>query len=250
MRLRCILTAFGAALALTACAQNADHLNTHYLDLFATREPTLTAFTVCHGFGCTERSYASLSLAEWGKVRAEFRPRPRNAKAERQQIARAVALMERLVGPKTGTAAHQWTHKNMLILPNLGDTTQLDCVDEAVNTWTYMSMMERGGLLHFHRVADLSNAGGLTDPNMRNTAVLKEKGGGYYAVDASLVDYGKPPLVMSLATWMGAWPPASSAAEAVAEAGEARPPHKKSARGQAAKRAVKRAKPQARLTNS
>ena len=62
----------------------------------------------------------------------------------------------------------------MLILPNLGDTTQLDCVDEAVNTWTYMSLMERGNLLHFHRVAPLSNAGSLTDPNMRNTAVLEE----------------------------------------------------------------------------
>jgi hypothetical protein len=208
------LAALGLALAASACAENAQHLNSHYLDRFATRKPTLTHFTVCHGFGCAERSQATLSLAEWGKVRAAFRPRARDARTERRQIAQAVALMERLVGPQTGTGVHQWTHRNMLVLPNRGDTTQLDCVDESVNTWTYMTMMEGGNLLRFHRVAELSSAGGLTDPFMRNTAVLQEKGGGYYAVDASLVDYAEPPVVMPLATWMGSWPPKAVARSA------------------------------------
>jgi hypothetical protein len=237
VQVRSVLTGLVLAVAVSACAENANHLNTHYLSRFATPEPTLADFTVCHGFGCTERSHASLTLAEWRKVIAVFRPRASNAKSERQQIVRAVALMERMVGPQTGTAAHQWTHKNMLILPNMGDTTQLDCVDEAVNTWTYMTMMERGHLLHFHRVADLSNAGSLTDPNMRNTAVLQETGGGYYAVDASLVDYGVPPLVMPLATWMGHWPPDLPAGEAVAKASGERPAHKQRHHGEAAKHA-------------
>ena len=245
MRWRGVLAGLSVALAASACAENANHLNTHYLSRFATPDPTLADFTVCHGFGCTERSHASLTLAQWQKVRAEFRPRAKSAKAERQQIARAVALMERLVGPQTGTAAHQWTHKNMLILPNLGDTTQLDCVDEAVNTWTYMTMMERGGLLHFHRVADLSNAGGLTDPNMRNTAVLQEKSGGYYAVDASLVDYGVPPMVMPLATWMGSWPP-----KAVASETPAKPKAHRPARSHRHEQSAKTGKPPARPANS
>ena len=241
MRVWRILGWLAAALALSACAENPDHLNTVYLDRFATREPTLASFTVCHGFGCTEVSHASLSVKEWQQVVAAFRPRAKNAAAERQQIGRAVALMERLAGPQTGTAAPQWTHKDMLILPNLGDTTQLDCVDEAVNTWTYMTMMERGGLLHFHRVAHLSNAGGLTDPNMRNTAVVQEKGGGYYAVDASLVDYAVPPLIMPLTTWMGHWPPdvpAEAKAPPTAKNKHA-PPRKK--REQASKQSVRQA---------
>jgi len=223
VRLGGVVTGLCAALALCACADNAHHLTTHYIDRFATPKPVLAQFTVCHGFGCSERSDASLSLAEWRKVIAVFRPRPKNAREERVRVAKAVALIERMVGPRTGTAAHQWTHKNMLILPNLGDTTQLDCVDEAVNTWTYMSLMERGNLLHFHRVAQLSNAGSMTDPNMRNTAVLEEKGGAYFAVDASLVDYGKPPLVMPLATWMGNWPPKVVASEEPAKSHGHRP---------------------------
>jgi hypothetical protein len=70
-------------------------------------------------------------------------------------------------------------HRDKDILPNLGDPTQLDCIDEAVNTWTYLTLMERSGLLHFHRVAKLPHAGSLIDP--RNTAVLQEIGGQYFA---------------------------------------------------------------------
>ena len=201
-------------LLVSACAENADHLNTVYLDRFATLNPTTEEITVCHGFGCTERSHASLTAAEWRKVAAFFRPQAKNANAERQQIARAVALIERLVGPQTGTDRHQWTHRDGHISPNLGDLSQLDCVDESLNTWTYMTLMERGGLFHFHQVARLSNAGSLTDLSFRNTAVLQEIKGGYYAIDASLVDGGVPPPIMPLETWMGDWPPKLAAWEA------------------------------------
>ena len=206
MRLRGVLLWF-AALAMSACAENPHHLNTLYLDRFAASDPAPAQFFVCHGFDCTERSPASLNQDQWRRVAAIFSPRAKTARAERQQITRAVALIERQVGPQTGTDARQWTHKDMLIYPNLGDKSQLDCVDEAVNTWTYMTMMERGGLLRFHRVAQLASAGSLTDLNFRNTAVLQEINGGYYAVDASLVDGGVPPPVMPLETWLGSWPP-------------------------------------------
>lgn len=195
------------AFALCACAENPNHLNTVYLDRFAPQNPTPAEFTVCHGFGCTEKSHARLSKDQWRRVSAVFKPRAKNAQAERHQIARAVAMIETMVGPQTGTAAHQWTHQNMLVMPNFGDLSQLDCVDAAVNTWTYTTMMERGGLLHFHRVAHLANAGLVTDPFPRNTAVLQEINGGYFAIDASLVDGGVPPPTMPLATWMGDWPP-------------------------------------------
>jgi hypothetical protein len=215
MRMWRILRWLSVALAVSACAENANHLQTVYLDRFATPNPTLAVFTVCHGFYCTEKSYATMSKDQWRRVTAVFKPRAKNARLERQQIARGVALIETIVGPQTGTDAHQWTHQNMLVMPNGGDLTQLDCVDASVNTWTYMTLMERSGLFHFHRVAQLSNAGSLTDPDMRNTAVLQEINGGYFAIDASLVDVGVPPLIMPLATWMSAWPPDPTAIERV-----------------------------------
>jgi len=195
------------ALLVSACAENPNHLTSVYLDRFATADPTPAEFTVCHGFGCAERANAGLSTTEWRKVVASFQPRAKNAETERQQVAQAVALIERLVGPRAGIDAHQWTHRGGLVYPNLSDPTQVDCIDASVNTWTYMTMMERAGLLKFHRVAQLANAGDVGDPFWRNTAVLQEINGGYYAIDASLVDNGVPPVVMPLRTWMGSWPP-------------------------------------------
>ena len=208
----CIILAYlGVALAMSACAQDSHHLSSEYLERFAAPNPTPAEFIECHGFGCAEVSQVSLSRGEWQSVTAVFRPGAKDAHAERQQIAQAVALMQRLVGAKTGTGVHQWTHKNMMILPNGGDPTQLDCVDEAVNTWTYLTMMEKAGLFHFHKVAQLSYAGVPQDLNPRNTAVLQETGGEYFAIDPSLVDVGVPPPVMPLATWLGPWPPDLSA---------------------------------------
>lgn len=195
-----------AALAVSACAEtDPNHLSTTYLNRFATPNPTLAEFPVCHGFGCTVVSRASLSKEAWRRVVAIFRPPAKDAEAERQRIARGVALMQVLVGEQTGTAGRQWTHKDMQILPNKGDKTQLDCIDEAVNTWTYMTLMERAGLFHFHRVAQLSHAGTLLD--IRNAAVLQEKDGDYFAIDPSLVDAGVPPPIMPLTTWADHWPP-------------------------------------------
>jgi hypothetical protein len=94
-----------------------------------------------------------------------------------------------------------------LVLPNFGDVTQLDCIDEAVNTWTYLTLMERDRLFRFHSVAQIAHGGGPTDPNIRNAAALQEIGGGYFVIDPSLVDAGVPPPVMPLATWLGPWPP-------------------------------------------
>jgi hypothetical protein len=221
MRLWRILRWLSVALVVSACAENANHVQTFYLDRFATPNPTLSEFTVCHGFDCTERSYATIGKDQWRRVTAVFKPRAKNARLERQQIARGVALIETIVGPQTGTDAHQWTHQNMFVIPNGGDLTQLDCVDTSVNTWTYMTLMQRSGFFAFHRVAQLSYG------PVRNTAVVQEINGGYFAIDASLVDVGVPPPIMPLAAWLSAWPPDPTAIERVdradATVGQLRP---------------------------
>ena len=209
MRLWSVLRSLCVALAVSACAENANQLQTFYLDRFATPNPTLSDFTVCHGFYCAERSHATISQDQWRRVTAVFKPRAKNARLERQQIVRGVALIETIVGPQTGTDAHQWTHQNMYVIPNGGDLTQLDCIDTSVNTWTYMTLMERSGLFAFHQVAPLSYG------PLRNTAVLKEINGDYFAIDASLVDVGVPPPIMPLAAWLAGWPPDPAAIERV-----------------------------------
>ena len=212
VRFGSILALLGMASVMSACAENPSHLNTTYLDRYADPNPTLASILECHGFSCSETSRAALNRDTWRRVAGVFVPRAKDAQTERRQIAHAVALIQLLVGQQTGTAVHQWTHRDKEIVSNFNDPTQLDCIDEAVNTWTYLTLMERSGLFHFHRVAKLSYAGSPIDP--RNTAVLQEIGGQYFAIDPSLVDVGVPPPIIPLESWIAHWPPDLPASEA------------------------------------
>lgn len=209
MRWRAMMAGFVAVSALAACERDPLQLSRTFLDTYAGPDPTPAGFHQCHGFGCAQSTPIRLSPAEWQSVRREFTPPADDPRTERRQIADAVALLERLVGARTGTIAHQWTRHDLLIWPNDGDPTQLDCVDEAVNTWTYLTMMARDDLLRFHDVAPLSYAGSMFDFHMRNTAVLRERASGeFFAIDSSLVEAGERPLMMPLTVWLGDWPPA------------------------------------------
>jgi hypothetical protein len=197
-------------LALAACRPE-DHFSDAFLWRYATKNPSYANFFECHGYGCVLTTRIELTDAEWKEVRAQFEPPPADARAERRRIAAALVLMQRLVGKRTGTSSHQWSRSNYRINGNPQiDPTQLDCIDEAVNTWTYLTLFARDGLLRYHRVTALAYAGGLPDFDLdpRNTAVIQVvKTGAYFAIDPTLVDAVEEPPIFPLARWLGPWPP-------------------------------------------
>ncbi len=200
-----------AALAGLVACQPRDHLSDGFLRLYATKDPSISNFYECHGYGCVFTTRIALSEAEWRQVRVQFEPAAVDAREERRRLAAAVALMERLVGKRSGTSAHQWSRSHSRINGNPWlDPTQLDCIDEAVNTWTYLTLFARDGLLRYHKVMDLAYAGGLPDFNFdpRNAAVIQEVASGTaFAIDPTLVDAGEEPPILPLALWLGSWPP-------------------------------------------
>jgi len=111
---------------MSACVENPSHLNATYLDRYADPNPILTSVLECHGFSCSETSRVALNRDAWRQVAAVFAPRAKDAPTERRQIAHGVALIQLLVGQQTGTATHQWTHRDKYIFPNLNDPTQLN----------------------------------------------------------------------------------------------------------------------------
>jgi hypothetical protein len=197
-------------LTLAGC-QRSDPFSDNFLQLYATPNPAHANFFECHGYGCTFVSRVALSDAEWQSVRIIFTPPAATAKEERRQIDAALVRLRLLVGAHTGTSVHQFTRANYRILGNPQlDPSQLDCIDEAVNTWTYLTMMAEDGLLRMHRVERLAYAGGLPDFDFdqRNTAVIQEIANGrFFAIDPTLVDVGEPPPIFPLAVWLGHWPP-------------------------------------------
>lgn len=216
MHERCLLTLIGLCSLLCACSgpyreqaitpirithnvqETWDQSHRYFIGF-----PTPEAFSVCHDLSCHRVSDLSLSAAEWQQVADIFQPDATTAAEERQQIARAIALLERLIGIKAGTS-HD-LGENELRGSRVG---QLDCVDEATNTSVYLRMLDNQGLLKWHQAAPRTARGVLSGLAPHNTASIVETGSGRrYAVDAWFFANGMPPAIVQLDLWKDGWRP-------------------------------------------
>ena len=187
--------------ALGACEPFYNYRNA-YLDKYAKPDPVPADFFVCHGYGCKYTARIALTEEEWRSVRAKLEPAPADAGAERRHVAAAVAVLEGLVGARNGTAVHQRRAFNN------GDPTQMDCIDESINTWTYLTMFDRERLLRYHSIGGLAHGGEPLASDVRNTVILVEKPSGErFAIDPTLVDPTEPPPIFPLTIWLADWPP-------------------------------------------
>jgi hypothetical protein len=166
-------------------------------------DPTPVQFSICHGNSCRLRTQASLTAAEWMEVEALFDPAPADALDERRRIARVLGLLEAFVGRQTGTLGDA---------PGMGlhwdPDGQLDCIDEATNSTTYLRMMAADGLIRFHEVGLPANRFVMSAWGPSNTATIRQTATGKtYAVESYFGYNGDPALVMPLDVWMAGWVP-------------------------------------------
>lgn len=172
------------------------------------RAAAIEGFPFCDGGTCAEVRTVGLDAAEWQQVRTLFEPAPASAEAERAVLREAIGLMERLVGPKTGTATDRAGTFGNSAYPG-----QLDCNDEASNSTTYMKLMANDGLLRFHRIEDTKTRGGFLIFGRHSTAAISElESGVLYAVDSWFHDNGAAAEILPLEQWKGGWRPLQSAA--------------------------------------
>ena len=165
--------------------------------------PEYSNFSICYGRTC--RYYAAFSLTdyEWQNVRDIFNPPATSAEKEREQIRDSIALLETIIGEMAGTSddrAENFTGQN--------EEGQMDCVDEATNSSSYLTMMQADNLLKWHSVdyRISRGIGSLQAPHF--TAVIREKQSGkYFAVDSWFLDNGEPPYIVPLHIWKKGWRP-------------------------------------------
>ena len=152
-------------------------------------------FNACTNFDCNHNVDTSLSESEWKQVRNLFNG-VKNSKEERAQIKQAIAKLEILVGNKTGTSVDLAGNKR-----NANYRGQLDCTAEAINTTTYLYMIENGGLLKWHKVYDrVVRDRFWMVPHW--TGVIEDKTTGVkYSVDSWFKKNGVAPVVVTLERW-------------------------------------------------
>lgn len=160
---------------------------------------------VCHDYGCDKRSMVALDSAEWRSITSLFLPAAANAEHERRRVARAIGLMEQLIGPKTGTAEDS-VRSAAFTFDARG---QMDCLDESSNTTRYLSLFEHAGLMRFHRTGDIAYRGYLLDgQGPHNTATLVEHATGrVFAVDSWFHANGHDAEIVPLQQWKRGWSP-------------------------------------------
>ena len=179
-----------------------------YVDAYAMKAPSLKSLTVCHGYGCRHITEVSISRESWADIERLFAPEPRDAADERTRIARAVALLEVKIGAAVGTSNDRYAAATFNNSPG-----QLDCIDETVNTTSYMRLMTAHGLIRHHRIGTAAQRGSITgyvyNDFLTNTAVIVEKNtGAKFAVDSYFYANGRPPVVIPLSVWFDDWRPA------------------------------------------
>ena len=165
------------------------------------------AIAVCHGYGCGLTHLVSLA-ADWPRIRALFEPPAASAASERRAVAQAVGLFEQTAGRQLGT----WRDRPRSPL-SLNDPSQLDCVDESINTSSFLHLLSGQDLLRWHKVGEPARRFAFLMFGVHFTAVLIERQGStQFAVDSWFHANGAPAEVIELDRWRAGWKPDASRA--------------------------------------
>ena len=184
---------------VAGCSSAANGLFEEHAGPQATKEN----FVVCHGFSCRYTERVGLTQDEWAEILTMFEPDSDSAEQERTRIRSAVARLEQILGPKSGT---EFDRRRA---PNTGKRGQQDCIDESVNTMTYLTFLDRDGKLKYHEIGRAEVRGKIIDGKWpSNTATITEKAtGDRYVVDSFFHKNGELPEVVTLDLWMTGWRP-------------------------------------------
>lgn len=173
------------------------------------RQPSmLSDFDICHGGGCTYVSQVQINNDEWQQIAHACNPRPETAEAERVCISNAIGEFEKVIGVKSGTGSDRGgTFGNSVY------QGQMDCNDEAINTTTYLRLMQQYGLIQYHDILDVKRRGFFLNRWPHTTAVMRERASQQlYVVDAWFYDNGKPAVIAPFKLWKTGWKPKDSLA--------------------------------------
>lgn len=199
-----IILAIVAPLAgLPACTFERDGPPAEHYQEFKSRAPEGNTVFVCSGYGCQTQSPLRFG-PEQVKTLAEIMRKTKQADTpaeERRAVAYAVGWMEAYAGEKVGTK----DDRPGMDYDGSGDPGQLDCVDEATNTTSYLTILQSNSLLKHHTVGRPFSRGNilLGVSNWPHwTGVLWETGSKQkWAVDSWIGPNGENPAVVEAEKW-------------------------------------------------
>ncbi len=187
---------------LSACV--APQEPTSYLKQWHVHNYTSKGFDHCKGYGCRLIDHVQLDKKSWRSIDRIFKRKSKSAIEERSRLSRAIGKFEKIVAPITNTATD--VHGTFY---EMGDD-QLDCVDESINTTTYLLLLQERGHLKFHDIEQPTSRPILVGGNRwpHQSAVIREKDSQVrYVVDSWFENSGENAHVVPVKEWTYGWSP-------------------------------------------
>lgn len=149
---------------------------------------------ICYNYGCAVKDSFSLSQENVTALSKLFQGK--SPKEERESIRTAIKWMEIYAGQQTPTHVDRGQNPWLEIMPG-----GMDCIDESINSTTYMSFFERQGWLRFHSIEQrVYRAAFLYD--LHHAAQIKDlKTGEFWVVDSWHLDNGNKPYIQPKEDW-------------------------------------------------
>ena len=163
---------------------------------WARASPIYHNIPICHGFGCNIESMVSLSISEWRSVSGWFKANASDPSTERDQIRQAIGWMEVLVG-RHGPGRED---RGLDLKHVAYRTGQMDCIDESINTTTYLKLFEQQSLLRWHRVVERIQRRALFDAHWASQ-IEEIQTGDRYVIDSWFQNNGLLPNVQKTEDW-------------------------------------------------
>lgn len=154
---------------------------------------------ICSGYGCIIKDRLVLSNDDFDTVAAIMKTGEASAADERKAVSKAVAELEIISRNRLGYAPDI----GFSYQKNAGKRGQMDCVDESLNTISYLKFLHSSGLLKYHKpIRTFAERGLLLDGRYpHKSARMRENDGKDWAVDSWKRDNGHEPEVITLAEW-------------------------------------------------
>lgn len=165
---------------------------------YADPEASPEKFIYCYGYGCRNQALTNFTDPEWRAIQKIFKKKSKTPEDERKKISKAIAKMEQYMGEEFGT-------KNDLPKAPLSkeSETELDCIDETVNTTKFLKFLEEADLLVFHKVSKPVYKGYMLNgvyPH-NSAAVMETETGAVYVIDSYIFENGAEPNIRQLDNW-------------------------------------------------
>ncbi|MGI9366307.1 MAG: hypothetical protein ACR2O8_14070 [Rhizobiaceae bacterium] len=192
----CIWFAIAAACLLAGCSSTSSGIDASSGASYGAPSQTLT---ICSGYGCIIKDKLVFPAEAQAQLRTIMDEGQESPEAEREALGKAIAFMETAARNKLRYRADiEYSYQ-----VNSGKRGQMDCVDESLNTISFLKYLHGNGMLRHHKpINRFAERGMLFDGRYpHKSARMRQNNGVDWAVDSWKRNNGELPEIITLAEW-------------------------------------------------